>query len=100
METHHAFRAQRSRFCSFLYFMTYKDNLIGLAVYNGHYKMKIQLSFLFQTCLNTKSIFAAKLCCQISGKANKTFGHANSNFSVFIDGIRNQFLKNLIMIMI
>ena len=58
-------------------------------------EMKIQLSFLFQTCLTTKSknIFAAKLCCQISGEANKTFGHANANFSVFIDGIRNQFLK-------
>ena len=29
----------------------------------------------------------------ISGDASPTFGHANANFSVFIDRIRNQFLK-------
>ena len=29
----------------------------------------------------------------ISGEASLTFGHANANFSVFIDRIRNQFLK-------
>ena len=29
----------------------------------------------------------------ISGEANPTFGHANANFSVFIDRIRNQFVK-------
>ena len=29
----------------------------------------------------------------ISGEASSTFGHANANFSVFIDRIRNQFLK-------
>ena len=29
-----------------------------------------------------------------SGEASPTFGHANANFSVFIDRIRNQFLKN------
>ena len=29
----------------------------------------------------------------ISGEASPTFGHANANFSVFIDRIRNQFLK-------
>ena len=28
-----------------------------------------------------------------SGKASPTFGHANANFSVFIDRIRNQFQK-------
>ena len=28
-----------------------------------------------------------------SGKASPTFGHANTNFSVFIDCMRNQFLK-------
>ena len=28
-----------------------------------------------------------------SGEASPTFGHANANFSVFIDRIRNQFLK-------
>ena len=28
-----------------------------------------------------------------SGEASPTFGHANANFSVFIDHIRNQFLK-------
>ena len=27
------------------------------------------------------------------GEASPTFGHANPNFSVFIDRIRNQFLK-------
>ena len=36
----------------------------------------------------------------ISGEASPTFGHANANFSVFIDRIRNQFLKKWIMIMI
>ena len=29
----------------------------------------------------------------ISGAASPTFGHANANFSVFIDRIRNQFLE-------
>ena len=29
----------------------------------------------------------------IGGEASPTFGHANANFSVFIDRIRNQFLK-------
>ena len=29
----------------------------------------------------------------ISGEASPTFGHANANFSVFIDRIRNQFVK-------
>ena len=29
----------------------------------------------------------------ISGEASPIFGHANANFSVFIDRIRNQFLK-------
>ena len=29
----------------------------------------------------------------ISGEASPTFGHANANFSVFVDRIRNQFLK-------
>ena len=29
----------------------------------------------------------------VHGEASLTFGHANANFSVFIDGIRNQFLK-------
>ena len=33
-------------------------------------------------------------------KPGPTFGHANANFSVFIDRIRNQFLKKRIMIMI
>ena len=33
----------------------------------------------------------------ISGEASPTFGHANTNFSVFIDRIRNKFLKKLIM---
>ena len=28
-----------------------------------------------------------------SGEASPTFGHANANFSVFIDRIRNRFLK-------
>ena len=28
-----------------------------------------------------------------SGEASPTFGHANANFSVFTDRIRNQFLK-------
>ena len=28
-----------------------------------------------------------------SGEASPTFGHANANYSVFIDRIRNQFLK-------
>ena len=28
-----------------------------------------------------------------SGEASPTFVHANANFSVFIDRIRNQFLK-------
>ena len=28
-----------------------------------------------------------------SGEASPTFGHANENFSVSIDRIRNQFLK-------
>ena len=28
-----------------------------------------------------------------SGEASPTFGHANANFSVFIDLTRNQFLK-------
>ena len=28
-----------------------------------------------------------------SGEASPTFGHANANFSLFIDRIRNQFLK-------
>ena len=28
-----------------------------------------------------------------SGEASPTFGHANANFSVFIDRIRNQFVK-------
>ena len=28
-----------------------------------------------------------------SGEASPTFGHANANFSVFIERIRNQFLK-------
>ena len=30
-----------------------------------------------------------------SGKASLRFGHANANFSVFKDRIRNQFLKKL-----
>ena len=30
---------------------------------------------------------------RISGEASPTFGHANANFSVFIDCIRNQFLQ-------
>ena len=30
---------------------------------------------------------------QSSGEASPTFGHANANFSVFVDRIRNQFLK-------
>ena len=29
----------------------------------------------------------------ISGEASPTFGHENANFSMFIDRIRNQFLK-------
>ena len=33
-----------------------------------------------------------------SGETSPTFGHANANFSVSIDRIRNQFLKKLIMI--
>ena len=28
-----------------------------------------------------------------SGEASLTFGHANAIFSVFIDGIRNQFIR-------
>ena len=36
----------------------------------------------------------------ISGEASPTFGHANAFFSVFIDRVRSQFLKKLIMIMI
>ena len=36
----------------------------------------------------------------ISGEASPTFGHANANFSVFINSTRNQFLKKLIMIII
>ena len=28
-----------------------------------------------------------------SGETSPTFGHANANYSVFIDRIRNQFLK-------
>ena len=33
-------------------------------------------------------------CCVLfSGVESPTFGHANENFSVFIDRIRNQFLK-------
>ena len=35
-----------------------------------------------------------------SGEASQTFGHANANFSVFIDRIRGQFLKKCVMIMI
>ena len=35
-----------------------------------------------------------------SGEASPTFGHANANFSVFIERIRNQFLKKLIITMI
>ena len=40
----------------------------------------------------------AHVCANIyeqwrSGEASPTFGHANANFSVFIDRIRNQFLK-------
>ena len=35
-----------------------------------------------------------------SGEASLTFGHTNANFSVFMDCIKNQFLKKLIMIMI
>ena len=30
---------------------------------------------------------------KVSGEASPTFGHANANFSLFIDQIRNQFLK-------
>ena len=30
---------------------------------------------------------------QTSGEASSTFGHVNANFFVFIDRIRNQFLK-------
>ena len=33
------------------------------------------------------------LLTALSGEASPTFGHANANFSVFIDRIRNQFLK-------
>ena len=36
----------------------------------------------------------------LSGEASPTFGHANANFSVFTDRIRNEFLKKSIMIMI
>ena len=41
--------------------------------------------------------FRVLLC---SGEATPTFGHANANFSVFINHIRKYFLKKLIMIMI
>ena len=34
-----------------------------------------------------------ELAVTVSGEASPTFGHANSNFSVFTDCIRNQFLK-------
>ena len=30
---------------------------------------------------------------RVSPEASPTFGHANANFSLFIDRIRNQFLK-------
>ena len=30
----------------------------------------------------------------VSGEASPAFGHANANFSVFIERIRNQFLKS------
>ena len=33
------------------------------------------------------------LMTQVSDEASPTFGNANANFSVFIDRIRNQFLK-------
>ena len=35
--------------------------------------------------------------CMGSGEATLTFAHANAIFSLFIDRIRNQFLKKLIM---
>ena len=42
----------------------------------------------FKRCMFTSSKMA-----MLNGEASLTFGHANANFSVFIDRIRNQFLK-------
>ena len=35
-----------------------------------------------------------------NGEASLTFGHANANFSMFIDRVRSQFLKKWIMIIV
>ena len=49
--------------------------LFGLESLQNH-KYKYELSFK-----------------RVSREASPTFGHANANFSLFIDRIRNQFLK-------
>ena len=41
-----------------------------------------------------------RLSVAASGEARSTFGHANANFSVFIDRIKDQFSKKYVMIMI
>ena len=43
--------------------------------------------------VKTKKVISQVTTPGISGKASPTFGHANANFSVFIDRIRSQLLK-------
>ena len=52
-------------------------------IYCIFYYMRVSRVFLLEPCTHVK----------ISGEASPTFGHANANFSVFTDRIRNQFLK-------
>ena len=55
------------------------------------FKMRLVATCHLKTCYyNLLKQLVASLC---SGEASPAFGHANANFSVFIDRIRNQFLK-------
>ena len=51
------------------------------AMHSGK-NVQVPIFFAMVNCL---------ICDYISGKVSLTFGHANANFSVFIDRIRNQF---------
>ena len=54
-------------------------------------KAEYRLCQLVQT-IQHSLLLKLRLCLN-GGEASPTFGHANANFSVFIDRFRNQFLK-------
>ena len=65
-----------------------------------HYIFSHEVGQIQKNNSSTAKIRGWVSCATNSGETSPTFFHANAIFSVFIDRIRNQFLKNKILIMI